>query len=809
MPALRSLPRGLPRPTRRPPSLGRSALLTVLALALGGCNSRVNLPSLRELFARDGGGLADFVDPDGTPSPEVNTTALAALTAAAAAATQAALVADEPSLAAAATAAFGQTLDAKAPPSLVSNGQLEAQTGTALTNGILSGLDGPAGPAPRAAAVWPAVIAAARKAGYQFDQQRITTVLTEALAANQTAWTLRAFERAVRADPATAAAQLTAAIQRAPDQAAALLRVALQAAPAEHPAIVAAATTSTQGTNHAASVAAVVTQANREWSRRTLQEGLRTNPADAVRLLAAAVRQAPDLVTDWLSTALAAAPQQAPAILSAAIEAFPPAARPGVAALLTTFVISLAPAQAALIKGAALQTATTLGLPLATLETLKSLSLTPGSAASLAQTVATGSTTPTTPTQAPGSTTAPQLVPPVATSAQASSAGGPPAGKIDLGFILRNREFATLKVLYGTERKRTMPYEEWRKQFDPAKDSTKPEFYGRERDDVKSEFHYGRCYVSIPTGTETLPVHRKGKIERPGTFASEKIQSHFMLRGITELSEDLFKKDIVQLTLPDPARGFPNGKDAFIFIHGFNVNFNEAVMRAAQMAYDFGFLGAPIVYSWASRGSAMITGMQHDQDVNAATVKELRKFVETVQRQTAGKLHLVAHSMGNRALIGALKELALVAQTRKDLGHTLEWRPGRDKLFGEIVLAAPDVSNLLFKAEDAAAIKELGERITLYVSDDRALLFARLFSSIQRIGEAGPRIFSSIDVDTINATGADKSLVGLHHSYPFEVQSVLADLRAVLVEGAKPDSTSRNLIKDTATATWRLITRER
>ena len=37
-------------------------------------------------------------------------------------------------------------------------------------------------------------------------------------------------------------------------------------------------------------------------------------------------------------------------------------------------------------------------------------------------------------------------------------------------------------------------------------------------------------------------------------------------------------------------------KDAFVFIHGFNVAFEDAVMRTAQIAYDLGFDGAPILY---------------------------------------------------------------------------------------------------------------------------------------------------------------------------------------------------------------------
>ncbi len=812
MTAPRSAPR---RPQVRLAPSFRLPVLATLALALGGCQATVNLPSLRELFARDTGGgqttstgPAPFVDPDGVPSAEVNTPALAALTAAATAATTAALAAEEITLAATTTAAFIQTLDAKAAPSLVAHAQLEDQIIAALNDGVLSGLDGPAGLSARAATVPPAVIAAAGAAGYHFDHQRAAATITATIAAKRPIWVLRELERGVKADPATAAAQLTAAIQRTPNQAVALLNAALAAAPAGYTAIIAAATTATQGTNEAAAVTDFVAQANLERTRRDLADAIRADPANAARHVAEAIRQNPSQVTTWLSTALAAAPGQAPAIVSAMIEALPASARPTRAAPLTGFGMSLVPAQADAIRSAALQTAAQLGLPAATLEALRAPSLAQTSTQTVA--VATAASTGSSPTGSPTSAQSgplPQTTNVAAAASPASPGGGPPQGKFDFSFILRNREYALVKVLYGTERKQAMPYAKWVEEFSKASDSTAVEFYAREREDQRSDFHYGRAYVSIPAGTNDNPVHQMGKIERPRIFESENIKLHFMLRGITELDQSTFEKDIANLTLPNTTH--PNGKDAFIFIHGFNVNFNEAVMRAAQMAYDFRFLGAPVVYSWASRRSAMITGMQHDQDVNTATVDKLMEFVEIVQKQTAGTLHVVAHSMGNRALVVALKQLAKLARELKNRGHNFEWRPGRTKLFGEIVLAAPDVSKFLLEPKDAEAILEIADRITLYVSDDRALAFARLFSGIKRIGEAGSGMFRSAAVETVNATGADQSFVGLHHSYPFEVQSVLADLRAVIVERAKPDSASRRLIRDAATESWNLITPKR
>ena len=38
-------------------------------------------------------------------------------------------------------------------------------------------------------------------------------------------------------------------------------------------------------------------------------------------------------------------------------------------------------------------------------------------------------------------------------------------------------------------------------------------------------------------------------------------------------------------------------KSAFVFVHSFNVNFDEAVLRAGQLAWDLHFRGPAVAYS--------------------------------------------------------------------------------------------------------------------------------------------------------------------------------------------------------------------
>ena len=40
-----------------------------------------------------------------------------------------------------------------------------------------------------------------------------------------------------------------------------------------------------------------------------------------------------------------------------------------------------------------------------------------------------------------------------------------------------------------------------------------------------------------------------------------------------------------------------------VFVHGFNVNFEDAVYRTAQITYDLQFDGAPFLFSWPTSGN--------------------------------------------------------------------------------------------------------------------------------------------------------------------------------------------------------------
>jgi esterase/lipase superfamily enzyme len=112
----------------------------------------------------------------------------------------------------------------------------------------------------------------------------------------------------------------------------------------------------------------------------------------------------------------------------------------------------------------------------------------------------------------------------------------------------------------------------------------------------------------------------------------------------------------------------------------------------------------------------------------------------------AKRIHIIAHSMGNRALVQALSQIA-----REHLG-------GDGPLFQNVILAAPDVDRRVFE-ELASAFRSEAVRVTLYASDsDKALAAAQTLQRFPRAGDANPLlVVSGIDNDRTRASSTQTS----------------------------------------------------
>jgi esterase/lipase superfamily enzyme len=282
--------------------------------------------------------------------------------------------------------------------------------------------------------------------------------------------------------------------------------------------------------------------------------------------------------------------------------------------------------------------------------------------------------------------------------------------------------------------------------------------YGNQR----GELEMGVCEVSIPAR------HEVGAVERPSLLRlelQEDPRRHIVLLGVEEQPAGAFFADL-------RARVEASSKKAaFVFVHGFNMTFEEAAHRTAQLAYDLRFDGAPIFFSWPSQGGLLQYSV--DETNVVWTVPHLKQFlVGIAQRSDAESLHLIAHSMGNRALTAALEQLRYEMREEQPLFH-------------EVVLTAPDIDADVFHRDIVPAIVPTAERVTLYASsNDEALKFSKRIHGYLRAGDSGSDLLVIPGVDTIDVSTVDTSLIG--HLYYGDNATVIADMLDLINQSKPP-----------------------
>lgn len=255
----------------------------------------------------------------------------------------------------------------------------------------------------------------------------------------------------------------------------------------------------------------------------------------------------------------------------------------------------------------------------------------------------------------------------------------------------------------------------------------------------------GRLTVTIPPG------HRTGMIERPSIWSvtgHADPMRHVVLADIETIAREAF------------ADGCCGQDDRLLFIHGYNVSFHDGALRAAQLAFDLEFRGQPMYFSWPSRSSLL--GYLSDSNGVLASRPALVEFMELATRGS-GKLHIIAHSMGNRYLLEAMEVF-------------LRDHPDRD--LGQLVLGAPDVD----RNELAVRMELLRTRtagVTLYASrNDWALNVSRRIHGAHRAGDIGGEPVRIAGLATLDASEIAADTLG--HSYFGDATQVLGDILGLI-----------------------------
>jgi esterase/lipase superfamily enzyme len=329
------------------------------------------------------------------------------------------------------------------------------------------------------------------------------------------------------------------------------------------------------------------------------------------------------------------------------------------------------------------------------------------------------------------------------------SASSPGFGRIrDEARALPPSRHTIISVLYGTDRT-------------PLVVASGRPRYG---DAGQESLSFGVATVSIPDKN----THVKGRLERPRWYRlefKENVDRHVVIPEVEALDQEQFEHRSRLARATDGSND-----EALLFVHGFNVGFDDAIRRTAQFAADLEFGGLAIAYSWPSQGS--LFAYHADGDVSESSMFRLAEFIAILRsRLGLQRLHIVAHSMGSRLLARALNQHLLTATS--DAVTPLH----------QVVFAAPDINPVTFGG--FAKVFALScERCTLYASARDMALTAS--SWIYRRPRAGADASTLVEygIDAIDASKVDDSMLG--HSYFSDRRVLLQDLSELLYSGRPP-----------------------
>ncbi|MDX1960101.1 MAG: alpha/beta hydrolase [Leptospiraceae bacterium] len=265
---------------------------------------------------------------------------------------------------------------------------------------------------------------------------------------------------------------------------------------------------------------------------------------------------------------------------------------------------------------------------------------------------------------------------------------------------------------------------------------------------LDSETRFGNCTINVP------PIREIGDIEVIGTD----IEKQFVFRDHKNLPKETLLSQIKDNSFPE----------VILFVHGFNVKFEEAVLRASQIKYDLKFPGEVLLFTWPSGAeegilSNVLMNQTYKNNFTSAkgSVGAFKQILSGL-KSTGKKIHLIVHSMGHQVALNAVGEFQVETKEKK--------------FIQEMILNAPDFESLEF-ALLIPKLRDASERITVYCSPgDTALIVSAKVNSNKRVGSC--ENLRDADVDVINVNEIDTSILG--HGY-YASRPIITDLYQLIL----------------------------
>lgn len=173
-------------------------------------------------------------------------------------------------------------------------------------------------------------------------------------------------------------------------------------------------------------------------------------------------------------------------------------------------------------------------------------------------------------------------------------------------------------------------------------------------------------------------------------------------------------------------------KEVFVYVHGIQNSFEDAVFASAELWHYFGREGVPVAYTWPAGGGGVLRGYTYDRESGEFTAFHLKQFMNGLTLCPAVEhISIIAHSRGTDVTVTMLRELTI---RERAVGHD----PRKTLRIRNVVLAAPDLDlSVTLQRASAEQVAASVGRVTIYTSpNDGAISFAELlFGGLVRLGQ--------------------------------------------------------------------------
>ncbi len=244
-------------------------------------------------------------------------------------------------------------------------------------------------------------------------------------------------------------------------------------------------------------------------------------------------------------------------------------------------------------------------------------------------------------------------------------------------------------------------------------------------------------------------------------------------------------------------------RQATIFVHGYNTEFVDNTLLAAEIYHYLGRQGAMISFEWPSE-SKLLGYMADKGNANFST-RHFRALISNLAKECEiDSITIVAHSAGSPIVVNALREIRLMEFDLSPQEIQEKYAVHR------VVLAAPDMDMMAFINAVHDRFYEVSGNVAVYASTkDRALEFSQWLYGNTRLGRAvgklepweSATLRSVPEIQMVDASEAEerhRNLLG--HGYFHRDPWVSSDIGAFIM-GRPP--AGRGLVKDSQGVFWK------